>query len=325
MPRLLLAALPALLLTLAACQSNPAAERTAAPATHRVRDDFGRALTVPVRPRRILSLAPSMTEMLWAVADPATIIGRTQNCNYPPAALTKPVLNTYPLDVEGLVRLRPDLVLTVEGMTSPDHLAQLARLGIPVYQQRYRKVMDIPRGLEDLGRLVGDSLKGKHVADSLRGELAAIRYEVEQRCHMGVPDQPDTLTVLAITWTDPIIAYGYPTLLTDALRLQRRKNAVPATISQAFPTLTREAILKLNPWIIIGGDFAALDTTLFRRYPELKQVMAYQNRCIFPVDDDLLSRPSPRIGRLLCELNLPPPPVITEIRFVPPTTRRKRK
>ena len=73
-----------------------------------VHDDLGQALT----------LAPSLTEMLYAVADTATIIARTQADDYPAAALRKPLMNSYPLDLERLVALRPDVVFTVEGMTS---------------------------------------------------------------------------------------------------------------------------------------------------------------------------------------------------------------
>lgn len=305
----------ALLLALAACQSAPDKPPAADPAFVTVRDDLGHRLRVPAHPRRVLSLAPSMTEMLWAVADPAQIVGRTQNCNYPAAALTKPVVNTYPLDLEGLLKLKPDLVLTVEGMTSPGHLAQLAKLGVPVYQQTYDSVADIPRALADLGRLLDRAAQGRHVADSLRRDLEELRAQATHRRATYRPGK-DSASVLAITWTDPIFVYGYPTLFTDELRWLGMKNVVPATIKQPYPVLPRESVLKLNPDVILGGDFEALDTTLFKRYPELKQVKAYRFRQVFALDDDLLARPSPRIGYLLRALDLPLPQ-ISEVRLVP--------
>ncbi len=301
LPPVLLRLLPlAALLVLAACQSAP--DRPAAPpaASRTVRDDLGRPVRLPVRPRRVVSLAPSMTEMLFAVADPAQLVGRTQACNYPSAALKLPVVNTYPLDVEALVKLRPDAVFTVEGMTSAGHIAQLEKLGIPVYQQAYDSVVDIPRGLRDLGRLLGRAERGRRVADSLLTNLCAIRDTLAHTCRFG--QETDVLEVLAITWTDPIYVYGYPTLFTDVLRWTRQKNAVPASIKQPYPVLPRETVLKLNPDAIIGGNFGELDTTLFKRYPELRQVSAYQNRLIMDIDDDLLSRPSPRIGQLIREV-----------------------
>lgn len=287
-----------LLPALVGCHS-PVAEKPADPTTVSVRDDLGRTVRVPAHPRRVLPLAPSMTEMVWAVADPAQIVGRTQNCNYPAAALGKQVVNTYPLDLEGVLKLKPDLVLTVEGMTSPGHVAQLEKLGIPVYQQAYDSVADIPRALQDLGRLLGRAEKGKHVADSLRHALEHLRPLPPEAVQVGPRHGGG---VLAITWTDPIYVYGYPTLFTDVLRWLRLENAVPASIPQPYPVLPRETVLKLNPDVIIGGDFAGLDTTLFRRYPELKQVTAYRTRRVYAIDDDLLSRPTPRIGLLMKNL-----------------------
>lgn len=88
-------------------------------------DDLGRALTLPAHPRRVLALAPSLTEMLYTVADTATIIARTQADDYPAAALRKSLVNSYPLDLEHLAALRPDVVFIVEGMTPPDAAARL--------------------------------------------------------------------------------------------------------------------------------------------------------------------------------------------------------
>ncbi|AMR27164.1 hypothetical protein A0257_08650 [Hymenobacter psoromatis] len=154
---------------LVACQSE---NKPATPlATVQVRDDLGRELTLPAHPRRVLALAPSLTEMLYAVADTATIIARTQADDYPAAALRKPLVSSYPLDLERLVALRPDVVFTVEGMTPPDAAARLGQLGIPVYYQKYRRVADVLRGLNDLGRLLGRPAQARHLTDSLQAQL----------------------------------------------------------------------------------------------------------------------------------------------------------
>ena len=269
------------------CQSQPKAA-----ATVLVHDDLGRALTIPAHPRRVLALAPSLTEMLFAVADTATIIARTPPDNYPAAVYRKPVVNSYPLDMEKLVLLHPDLVFTVEGMTSPDDAQRLQELGIPVYFQRYRRVEDVFRGIDDVGRLLGRQPQAKHLTDSLRQEL-------KQFTRIDTSGEP---TVLAITWQDPIYCYGQNTLFTDEIRLAGGQNAVTETFPQPYPALTREYILKLNPDVLLGGSFGKLDSTFFKNYPELRSIKAYQTRCVFPITGDLMERPGPRVVESVREL-----------------------
>ncbi|TGE22465.1 iron ABC transporter substrate-binding protein [Hymenobacter aquaticus] len=285
----------ALLLTATVgCQSHdqPAAG-AAAPATQRVTDDVGHQLTIPARPRRIMSLAASMTEMLFAVADTATIVARTQVCDYPKAALRKQVISSYPLDLEGLVALHPDVVFTTEGITSLDDIARLEKLGIPVYCQRYTSVEDVLRGITDLGRLLNRPAPARHLTDSLRTALRA----VEQLPRPGRPP-----AVLAITWQDPIYVYGENTLFTDKIRRAGGRNAVTEHFAQPYPALTREYILKLNPEVLIGGSFGKLDSTFFKAYPELKRIKAYQNHRVYAVTGDLMERPSPRVVESVREL-----------------------
>ena len=273
-----------LLITLAACQ--PSAPPAAPGATQAVRDDLGRTLTLPARPRRVLALVPSLTEMLWAVADTNTIIARTQADNYPPAARHRPLVSSYPLDLERLVALRPDVVFTLEGMTPPDAAARLAELGIPVYYQRYRRVADVLRGLEDLGRLLGRPAPARRLTDSLRAELAVLA---------AAPRPGPAPTVLALAAADPLYAYGPNTLFTDEIRLAGGLNAVRDTFAQPFPALTREYVLKLNPEVVLGGRLGLLDSTLFKNNPELRRTRAYQARRVFATPLDLLERPGPRV------------------------------
>ncbi|SDX96672.1 ABC transporter substrate-binding protein [Hymenobacter psychrophilus] len=293
--RLLGRSLP-LLLLLAACRPDtPAtiAPPEAAAAPQQLRDDLGRTLTVPAHPRRIMALAASMTEMLYAVADTATIVARTQVCDYPAAALRKPVINSYPLDLERLVALKPDVVFTTTGITSEADAQRLQELGIPVYYQQYDKVEDIFRGLTDLGRILGRVPQARHLVDSLRAELRAVE---------SLPKPSPASTVLAITWTDPIYVYGQNTLFTDKIRLAGGQNAVLEKFTQPYPALTREYILQLNPDIVLGGSFGKLDSTFFRLYPELKRIQAYQTRRIYDPTDDLMSRPGPRVVESVKEL-----------------------
>jgi iron complex transport system substrate-binding protein len=295
MPQLFLRVFRALpLLGLLACQPDkqPAATENAA-RPQQLTDDLGRRLTVPARPRRILALAPSMTEMLYAVADTATIIARTQACDFPQAALRKPIVNSYPLDLERLVALQPDVIFTIEGITSQDDAARLEKLGIPVYYQRYNTVEDIFKGLQDLGRILHREPQARHLTDSLRTALRAIATTA--------PAGPRP-RVLAITWQDPIYVYGQNTLFTDKMRLAGGQNAVVESFPQPYPALTREYILQLNPDVLLGGRFGQLDSTFFKNYPELRRIKAYQNRRVFAVTGNLMERPSPRVVESIQEL-----------------------
>ncbi len=260
-----------------------------------VRDGLGRTLTLPAHPRRVLALAPSMSEILFAVADTATIVARVPQDNYPAAVYRKPVVNNYPLDLEKLVLLKPDVVFTVEGITSVDDAQRLQQLGIPVYYQRYRRVDDVFRGIDEVGRLLGREAQARHLTDSLRRSLKSLATP---------PAQPPATppTVLAITWLDPIYSYGQNTLFTDEIRLAGGQNAVTETFPQPYPALTREYVLKLNPDVLLGGSFEKMDSTFFRSYPELKRLKAYQTRRVFPITGNLMERPGPRVVESVREL-----------------------
>jgi iron complex transport system substrate-binding protein len=257
-------------------------------------DDLGRNLKIPRYPKRVMALAPSTTEMLFAVCDESQIIARTQNCDYPAQVKKKPVVNNYPMDYETLVKLKPDLVFTVYGITPPEVAARIQELGIPVYFQTFEKVADIFDRLQDIGRIVHRDAYALFYSDSLQQQLKAITTHG--------PKQAPKPKVLAITWNDPIYVYGRNTIFTDKLRLIGADNAVPEVMAQPYPALTREYILKINPDVIIGGTFGKMDSTFFKQYPELKRVTAYQTRRIYAVTDDLMSRPSPRVVESVREL-----------------------
>ncbi|MGV3589887.1 MAG: ABC transporter substrate-binding protein [Adhaeribacter sp.] len=257
-----------------------------------VTDDLGRKIQISRQPQRIMALSPSATEMLYAVADEKTIVGRTQNCDYPARVKEKPVVNNYPMDYEKIVLLKPDIVFASVGITSLEVAAKLQDLNIPVYFQDFKKVTDVFRGLQDIGRLLHREKEAQQVVDSLQQELAQIKVN-------NAGPKP---RVLAITWHDPIYVFGQNTLFTDKLRYLGAENAVTEIFTQPYPALTREYILKLNPDVLLGGTLEEMEKTFFAQYPELKKIKAYQQQKIFKPTDDLMSRPGPRVIESIREL-----------------------
>jgi iron complex transport system substrate-binding protein len=256
-------------------------------------DDLGREIRLTSSPRRFMALAPSLTEMLFFVCDTSEIVGVTQNDNYPAAVRNKPIVSNYPIDFEQILMLKPDLVFTKDGMTSPEDAARLQQMGIPVFYQTYETVEDVLESILEIGKITGHAERAANQADSLRRLLVDIEQQTK-----GLP-RP---RVLAITWQDPIYVYGKNTILTDKLRMAGAANAVDSVFQAPFPALSREYILQLNPDIILGGSFGKMDSTFFRLYPELKKTNAYRHRRIYEVTDDLNSRPSPRIVEAVMEL-----------------------
>jgi iron complex transport system substrate-binding protein len=261
---------------------------------HIVKDDLGREIKLSSRPKRVFALAASMTEMLYAILDTSTIIARTPQDNFPAAVYSKPVVSNYPVDYEEILRLKPDLIFTIEGITPLDVASRLEELGVPVYYQKYNKVNDVFTGLEDIGRIMGQEEKANSVADSLKKQVELLRQK-----YANASQSPK---VLAITWSDPIYVYGRNTILTDKLQILGAENAVQESFDQPYPALTREYILKLNPDVLLGGSKEKLEEKFFSLYPELRKIKAYQQNRMFEPTDDLMSRPSPRVVESLVEL-----------------------
>ncbi|WP_230680103.1 ABC transporter substrate-binding protein [Pontibacter rufus] len=279
-----------LVLLLAACSH----EKKAGQSKIVLHDDLGREIRLSEPPKRVMALASSMTEMLFAVVDTANIVGRTQNDDYPAAALGKPVVNNYPVDYEQVLRLKPDIIFTIEGITPLDVAARLQELNIPVYYQKYEKVEDIFSGLEDIGRIMGREQQAQHLADSLREQVAVIRKRHQQ--------EKDPQRVLAITWKDPIYVYGQNTIFTDKLHILGAENAVQEVFEQPYPALTREYILKLNPDVLLGDSPEVFEEKFFSLYPELRRIKAYQNKRLYEPTGNLLERPGPRVVESILEL-----------------------
>lgn len=259
-----------------------------------ITDDLGRELHLPKKPVRVFGFTSAMAEMLFVIVDTANIIARTPDCDYPAGVYTKPVVNNYPVDLEQVLALKPDLIFTSEGMTPLDVAARLEELDIPVYYQKYRTVEDVLRGIEDIGRITGREQIANHLADSLRKEVQQLEAKYKNR--------RNPLQVLTITWTDPIYVYGQNTSLTDKLRILGAENAVKETFDQPYPALTREYILKLNPDVLMGGTKQKLEQTFFSQYPELRKIKAYQTNRIYAPTGNLIERPGPRIVESLKEL-----------------------
>ena len=274
----------------AAVLCGPACEPDKTPAKGQAllfTDDLGTKMRLKPGEGKVMGLCPSLTEMLYAVVPDSQICAVTDVCNYPARVAQKTRLKVFPLDIEGVLMLKPALVFTEEGITAPENAEKLRSLGIPVYYQRYNTVADVIERIRDIGSLTDCHLRANHLADSLSQEEAELRQAANR-----VTNKPK---VLVLTWKNPIYAHGYNTLMTDKLALAGATNVLNSKLGKMYPELSREYLLKLDPDIIFGGTFAEMERDFFTLYPELKKLKAYRLRRIFPLTDDLASRPGPRV------------------------------
>lgn len=263
---------------------------------HRM-DGLGRQVSIPVKPVRILPLAPSLTEMLFELVPDSCILAVTSHCNYPPEKVAKKQkINIYPLDIESIISLKPEIAFTEEGMIGPENLIQLEKLNIPVFVFRYGSCSEVLSAMDSLGSWLPIKPFAKEILQKLHDELNEL--EKEQRAN-SIQKKP---TVLALTYSDPIFAYGYDTWMTDKIRLAGGQNALTAKMEKPYPVLTREAVLKLNPDVVFGGTFEKMDSSFFNLYPELRRINAWQTKQVFSLTDDLASRPGPRLLEGIMEI-----------------------
>lgn len=258
-------------------------------------DDAGNTVTLLRPAGRIVSLAPHITELLFAAGAGSKVVGAVAHSDYPPAALQLPQVGTHGrVNLEAVVALEPDLVVAWKGGNRDTHLERLAALGIPVYVDEPRSLAAIARSLEQFGRLAGTEPAAQAAAAAFRrrhAELAA-RYR----------ERPPVRLFYQI-WDQPLMTINDAQVISDAIRLCGGVN-VFGSLAQLAPHVSTEAVLAANPEAIIASGMddarpAWLDQ--WRRWPKLAASAADN---LFFIPPDLIQRHTPRLlegAARLCE------------------------
>lgn len=272
----------------AAPQARPRENPTGSASRIEVKDEMGRVVRMPQPVRRIVSLAPSVTETLFALGLGDRVVGDTDFCDYPPEAKRKKHIGgTVNPNIEAVAALHPDLVVATREINRLDSVQSLERLGIPVYVTDPQSVEQVLASTERLGELLGAGDAARSLTANLRQRLS----EVEQRL-AGLPPKK----VLVVVWLDPLISVGRNTFLDDALRRAGARSVIESP--QSWPTIDLEQVVRLQPeYLIISNDNprqVQRELAEFEDRPGWRRLEAVRNRR-FIVISEALSHPSPRL------------------------------
>ena len=256
-----------------------------------VTDDLGRTVTLNHPAQRIVSMAPSNTEILFAIGAGSQVVGRDDFSDYPNAVQSLPkVGGTDKYNNEQIVTLQPDLVLAAE-INTADQVRALESLGLTVYYLKNPTTLEEMYGnLEIVGKLTGHEADAAMLIASLKARVAAVDNKIAT-----VTSRPSVF--YEIDATDPAKPYtAGPGTFIDLL-IQRAGGTNIAGISKdQYPQLSLEQVVALNPSFILLGD-AAYGATLdvVKARPGWGSLDAVKNGNVIPVDDNLFSRPGPRL------------------------------
>ncbi|HYK10063.1 MAG TPA: helical backbone metal receptor [Gemmatimonadales bacterium] len=258
-----------------------------APGPLSVTDDAGRTVSVSGPVHRIVSLAPSSTELLFAVGAGPQVVGRTTWCRYPAAALAVPVVGDgLDPNIEAVAATHPDLVVLYRSPSNGTAITQLEQLGITSVVLKQDLLKDVAHDARLLGTLTAHQATG----DSVAGLLDSLT---------ALPAPPFRARVAIVVWDNPPIVIGGGSYLDELGRLAGAQN-VFHDLPQASATVSLESIAARNPdYIAVVDDSSASNTPSFARRPEWRSVRAIREGHILHLPGTLFGRPSPRAGEAI--------------------------
>lgn len=300
-PHCILVLVTLLSLVLAACapapaqptQPPPSPAATPAAGTVTITDSLGRQVTLAAPPQRVVSLAPSNTEIMFALDAGSLLVGRDDFSDYPPEALAVPSIGSlYPtVNAETVVALEPDLVLAA-GITNPDDVQRLADLGLTVFATRINTTLeDVFHDILEVGTLVGRAAE----AEALVGDLRARAEAVTAKTNVA-QDRPKVFyevdaTEPASPWT------AGPGTFMDQLITQAGGRNIGALLTEQYAQISLEQLVAEDPDVIVLGS-----STYGGQTPETVaarvgwgEIKAVQAGAVYVFDDNLVSRPGPRV------------------------------
>jgi iron complex transport system substrate-binding protein len=258
-----------------------------------VTDDAGKTVTIDKPAQRVISMAPHVTELLFAAGGASRIVGAVNYSDYPEAAKSIPRIGSNrEIDLERVIALKPDLIIAWMHNSSERQIEMVRQLGVPVFQSDPQTLDNIPENIVRLGQLMGTEAAAKATATQLRQQLASLRSRYANR--------PPVRTFYQV-WDKPLYTLTGKHVITDALRLCGGENIFDK-LAVTAPVVSIESVLQADPEAIFGtAEKNYGGVTLWKPYGTLTAV---RNNNLFTLDGDLLNRAGPRMVQgtaALCE------------------------
>ncbi|MDD7805902.1 MAG: cobalamin-binding protein [Endozoicomonas sp. (ex Botrylloides leachii)] len=253
-------------------------------------DDNGIKVCLHSAPKRIISLAPSATELLYAAGAGKQLVAVDKYSDFPEAAKKLPKVGGYPnINAEVLVNMAPDLIVVWAGGNSPELIQQIARMKLKLFQLNAVNLKDIGIELRKLGAITGNVQQANFQADRFDRRLARLQTTYQHQT---------PISVFFEIWHTPLMAVGADNIMNRVITLCGGRN-IFADVKIHFPIVSIESLLAKNPDVILitSPQNKARDRqTLIASYQK-KWVMlsAVQKKQLFIIDSDMISRPTPRI------------------------------
>ena len=253
-----------------------------------VTDQLGRNVTVPDEPRRIVSLAPNITEIIFALGQEDRLMGVTRYSDFPPEAEMLPKVGSYVhLDLEKIVALKPDLCIAIRDGNPIAVAKRLESLKIPVYAVDPRNLETIMQTVIEIGGLINAESAADLLVQNMDFRIQKVTSLVSKVTH-----RPRVFFQIGIS---PIVSVGTQTFIHELIVLAGGTNLAAGSIT--YPRFSREQVLALSPEVIIitsmarAAVFKAVKAE-WSRWPDIPTV---KNQRIFLEDSNFLDRPTPRL------------------------------
>jgi iron complex transport system substrate-binding protein len=256
--------------------------------TLKVKDEAGREVAFPFPPKRFVSLAPNITEILFSLGLDEEIVGVSIHCNFPERAKGKVRVGSYiSLDFEKITYLKPDLIIATGAGNTRDMVDRLGKLGFQTYVIYPKNFEDILKSIAHIGQVVNREKEARMIIEGMRKKSQKV-IELTK----GLP-RPKVFIQIGDA---PIVTVGKGSFADDLIRLAGGEN-IAGKEKEVYPRFGMEEILKRSPEVIVissmnpKGDYQRI----LQEWARWKTIPAVKNGRIHLIDSDLIDRPSPRI------------------------------
>ncbi|MFO7667374.1 MAG: cobalamin-binding protein [Desulfobacterales bacterium] len=253
-----------------------------------VTDQLGRKVLIPENPQRIISLAPNITEIIFALNCENRLKGVTLHCDFPIEAKLLPKVGSYVgLDLEKIVALKPDLCIAIKD-GNPKYVAdRLESFGIPVYAVDPRNLDSVMKTIISIGGLLGADKRAHILVNNMRSRIKHITEIVASSS-----DRPRVFFQIGAA---PVVSVGTDTYIHELIMMAGGVNVTAGETT--YPRFSREQLIALSPDVVVITSMTRSDAfeQVLVEWNKWPQIQAVRNKRVYMADSDLFDRPSPRL------------------------------